>query len=209
MSKALGDQEQGLSWLQTWIMAITQPTEATYAEIANDPGASQRRAYSWIMLASAIGFVIYLLIDTLRIGEFTPDFPFLVLFYFLASVFLAMVVIMISAGLSQWIASAWGGAGSYAKLLYPVAAYSAPIVLISAMLLRIPYVTWLVLPLVLYEIYLNVTAIKAVNQFGWGKAIASSGLMMVLLSTVLVVLVALPLLDPDYKELLFSVILER
>src|SRR3990170_3601181 len=59
------DQGRSLSWSETWIKALTQPSEASYAEIVNDPGAAPRKAYIWIFISSLVGFIIYILIGSL------------------------------------------------------------------------------------------------------------------------------------------------
>jgi hypothetical protein len=104
--------------------------------------------------------------------------------------------LMISAGLTQLIASALGGTGSYSKLVYAFATYSAPLAIISSIVGSIPYVNYLAFPLSIYGMVLNVIAVKAVNQFGWGKAIASSWLILasILLVVVLVAVMVIAIL---------------
>ena len=38
-------------WADTWVAALTNPTVAMYKHIRNDPEATNKRAYTW-MLAS-------------------------------------------------------------------------------------------------------------------------------------------------------------
>lgn len=80
----------------------------------------------------------------------------------------------------QWIAKLFGGTGSYDKLVYGVAAIYVPISVISMLITpfsAIPFVgicTGLVsIALAFYSIFLNITAVKAVNRFGWGQAAGS------------------------------------
>ncbi len=80
----------------------------------------------------------------------------------------------------QWIAKLFGGTGSFEKLAYAFAAISTPMALISVVLsfiAVIPYVGFcgsiLSFGLAIYSFYLQVTATKAVNNFGWGQAAGS------------------------------------
>jgi pilus assembly protein Flp/PilA len=216
MSEEYGSyQSKSLSWSETWIKALTQPSEASYAEIANDPEATPRRAYTWIFISSLIGYIIYMFVSSLlgtnMIGE-------RVLGSLVAAVLcgapigglLAVLGIMINAGISQLIASALGGTGTYSKLVYAVAAYTAPLSLISFFLGIIPYVNCLALPLGLYGIFLNITAVKAVNRFSWGKAVISSIVILVLLIVLvaIVVIVVLALLGPAIGNVFSDVLTE-
>ncbi len=74
----------------------------------------------------------------------------------------------------------FGGQGDYGKLVYAMGTIAAPIALVSAILTllsAIPFIGILfsVVSMVvgLYTIFLNITAVKGVNQFGWGQAIGS------------------------------------
>lgn len=93
----------------------------------------------------------------------------------LSIVFFALFVAII-----QWVAKLFGGAGSYEKLLYAFAAITVPFTLVSSLFVllgAIPFVGIctgiLSLGLSIYSIVLQVTAVKAVNRFGWGQAAGS------------------------------------
>lgn len=93
---------------------------------------------------------------------------------------LSVVVFAIVVAIIQWIAKAFGGTGTYDKLAYGIAAVSVPATLITTVLSlfsAIPFVgicTGLIsLGLSFYVIYLQITAVKAVNRLGWGAAIGS------------------------------------
>lgn len=80
----------------------------------------------------------------------------------------------------QWVAKLFGGTGSFEKLAYALAAISVPVSLITSVLTFfsiIPYVGvcagLISLLFGLYALYLQITATKAVNQFGWGQAAGS------------------------------------
>ncbi len=86
----------------------------------------------------------------------------------------------LGVAITQWIAKLFGGVGTFEKLAYASAAISVPFTLVSAVLTlftAIPIVgicTGIIsLLLSFYALYLQITAVKAVNRFGWGPAIGS------------------------------------
>lgn len=92
----------------------------------------------------------------------------------------SIVFFALGVAIIQWVAKLFGGTGSFEKLAYAFAAISVPMSLISAVLsfiAVIPYVGLcggiLSFGLAIYSLYLQVTATKAVNNFGWGQAIGS------------------------------------
>ena len=84
-------------------------------------------------------------------------------------------------GITHLIARAVGGTGTYSQLLYTSAAISAPAWIINGFLGLIPVVPYLTIPLGIYALVLDVMAVKAVHQFGWGQALLSSFGIWVLL----------------------------
>lgn len=86
----------------------------------------------------------------------------------------------IGVAITQWIAKLFGGTGTYEKLAYAIAAISVPytlIISVMSLLGAIPFVGLctglLSFILGLYVLYLQITAVKAVNRFGWGAAAGS------------------------------------
>lgn len=212
---AVSPFEESLSWSETWIRALTSPSVETYAEIASDPNAGQRRAYTWIIVSSLIGYILSFIVGgalgTGVFGAYGEDMGSLFIAFscgILIVIFASVFGIMINAGISQLIASLLGGTGTYDKLLYGFAAYSAPLALITYILSSIPFVNCLAVPLGLYAIILNVTAIKAVHQFSWGRAVASSVAILALLLALAgcVAVVVLGLLGPTIETLFTDIL---
>jgi hypothetical protein len=112
---------------------------------------------------------------------------------------LAVLGLIISTGILQFVAGALGGVGSFRKLFFATASYSSPITLFGSILGAIPVVGGcLALPLSLYSLYLNALAIKSVNRFGWGSTIITMfvpALIVILITAVVFLLVMLPLLE--------------
>lgn len=177
------------SFFQVWMNALTKPNEQTYAEIAASPDASPGKAYLWVFLAALVNFSIAFVIQALFMGfggqseEITSMLGGSAIALICAVPVLAGLVVlgfMIITGLVQWIAGLFSGAGTFSQLAYARGAISAPITLISSVLSifsAIPFLGLCLWPvsilLLLYSAVLNIMAVKGVNKFGWGQAIAS------------------------------------
>jgi len=86
----------------------------------------------------------------------------------------------VGVGIIQWIAKLFGGTGSFDKLAYGFAAVSVPATLVGSILSPLSVIptlgicTGLLSFLIgIYVLFLEITAVKAVNRFGWGAAVGS------------------------------------
>lgn len=212
-----------LPWNEVWISALTQPSVATFEGFLRDPNATSRRAYIWTLVNALIGYAISFVLSALLGGVFgtgTLEGPgaagamgsLLTALICGAPIvaLLSVLMLMISAGITQLIARALGGTGTYSELVYAFAAFAAPLTLITSVLSPIPFINLLNIPLGIYGIVLNVIAVKAVNKFGWGQAIASSVLILIaiLVLVACVVIGILLLLGPVIGNV-FSNIVEN
>ena len=205
---------ESLSWIDIWIKALTQPSEESYVEIINDPQASSKKANTWVFLAAFVAFVISILFGAVfstdlygGIGGlgFGWIFGTMICAGPVSGVF-AVLGLIISSGIIQAIAKALGGEGEREQLVFVMAAYVAPISLISTFIGSIPYVSILGWVVSIYAFVLNVIAVKATNKFSWGKAIASSlGILLLIGVIAVAVIVILALIGPAigniYKNL--------
>jgi len=206
----------GFSWSQTWIKALTQPSVATYEQIASDaPFGSNSKAYTWIFISALISSLISVLGGSLtaRTQTFPAAVPSSVSFEspnavlsIICSPVIAVIAVLFFAifvAITNLIARALGGTGTYSKLLYVSAAISAPLSIINGILGLIPIVNCLSIPLGIYAIVLDVMAVKAVHQFGWGQAILSSFVIWIVLLILVAVLiiVILALLGPAIGDI--------
>lgn len=192
-----------LTWSEVWISALTRPSVATFEGFVQDPDATTRRAYNWVFISGLISYAITALGNMVFSAgtQSTPDTSGTLGMLICVAPIVALGSVLglaLSAGITQWIASALGGTGTYSKLAYAFAAYLAPLALISGGLTSIPYLNLLSIPLSIYGIVLNVIAVKAVHQFSWEKAIASSVLILVAILALVacMVIVVLALLGP-------------
>lgn len=177
------------SFLQVWMNAITKPNEQTYAGIAASPDASPGKAYLWVFLATLINFSIAVAIQMLfqgfsgqseEIRNMLGGSAIALICIVPVLAGLAVLSFMIITGLVQWIAGLFSGVGTFSQLAYARGAISAPITLISSVLSlfsAIPFLGLCLWPisilLLLYSAVLHIMAVKGVNRFGWGQAIAS------------------------------------
>lgn len=159
--------------VETWMKAVTSPSEETYLKIVSDPGLSAGKAYGWIALGGAIGAVFSIIGQALGISPLgdVPSSPISTFFF---SVIVSVIAITILTGLTHGIAKMLGGTGTFSKLLYAVAAYGFPLGVVTNALSVIPIVNLLAIPLGFYGIVLNVIAVKASHELTWGKAAVAS-----------------------------------
>jgi hypothetical protein len=149
------------SWFESWKMALTRPNEETFRSLADDPNGSLGRALIWIAITSAISFLItstlQLLFSSLLGGpgvfEALEQEAGLLLpgGLMIAGVFIcglpmvaliSAIGILIYSGIVQFTASAFGGEGTLAEMTYALAAFTAPITLLSAVIGWIPSCSW-------------------------------------------------------------------
>jgi hypothetical protein len=187
-------------WLAVWIKAVTKPSEQTYIEISESPDARMQTAFIWVFIAGTIsGIAQAILRAAYAAMGTTPQIPGLEQFSqqpgdggtaigslvggICASPLVGLLSVLffaIGIAITQWIAKLFGGTGNFEKLAYTTAAISVPFTLITSVLTLIgviPFVgicTGIIsLILSLYILYLQITAVKAVNRFGWGPAVGA------------------------------------
>lgn len=147
------------NWALIWLKVFLHPGEDTILAITDNP-THPNIAYLWIFLSAALfalcsgfGFTSLLIAVALTVS-------------FAASIFI-----------KHNIAKALGGTGSYNKLALAFAAIYAPLAIIASLLALI----WQLPSLkaaayilfsfaFIYDLLLQVTAIKALNSLSWGKS---------------------------------------
>jgi len=185
---------ESLSWKETWWLALTQPSVATYERIIRDPKATTSRGYNWVFVAALIGYVLFWLVQSMVGAIYGAGATEVLGAYEVFGVSLAGLIcvtpvaallavlgLIIGAVVLHVCARILGGTGTYSKLVYAIAAYDAPMMLISLALGPIPTLNYANLLMSIYVVALQVIAVKAVHQFSWGKAIASVMLPLVIL----------------------------
>jgi len=189
---------EALSIVETWIKALTSPTEEAYTKIAKDPGASLGKAILWIFLAGLVGSLISGVLTSVFGTSLVPfgeealpstfyerDFGSTILCSPVAGI-LTVLSSLIATGIVYVFAKMLGGIGTYERLFYTFAAYQVPLGLVTSVLGGIPIIGCLSLVLIIYGLVLNVIATKAVMEFDWGKAVISSIVIPIVIVIVLV-----------------------
>ena len=175
------------SWHEAWIRALLRPSVANFKLIAHDRRASTNRAYSWVFISGTIAYLITYLLELLSgnlfdsnvmsVGEADAVNVLSVVLLLCCAPIAgvgAVIGLAIQTALFQLFAQMLGGTGSYASLFYAFAAYYAPLSLVMSVFYTVPIINFVLLILAgLYSFVLSIIAINAVNQFGYGKAIAS------------------------------------
>jgi hypothetical protein len=178
------------SWFSTWMEAITKPNEQTYIKMASSPNAKTTTAFLWVFLGSLFNFFVVSLMQGAVMGRMMENYGIegfsnggavsgIVSAICGAPVGAVISVVFFAAftGVVQWVAKMFGGTGTFEQLAYVFAAITVPFTLISSVLTlfgAIPYVGaclgLLGLAAGIYAIYLELLAVKGVNQIGWGQA---------------------------------------
>ena len=185
------------SWFSIWMEAVTKPSEQTYVAMVERPEATTNTAYLWVFIAGTISWFIQSLIGMVLslVGFTLQSSVFSQLGGTGSSIGVSLAItvcgapivgglsvlgLIINAGIVQWIAKMFGGTGTFAKLVYASAAISVPFTLVSVILSpfsAIPVLgicTGLIsLVVSIYAVVLQVTAVKGINNFGWGQALGS------------------------------------
>jgi len=156
-------------WYEVWWRALI-PRVETYQDLLLDPDFSRKRAYIWLFISLLISTLISMIGETVfETGNGEVEI-WLFLCGPITITILALAAIIISTAITQWIARLLGGTGTYTDLIYAVASYLSPLLLIASLINLLPYGECLSLFLGLYRYAQEITVIKAVNRFSWAKA---------------------------------------
>ncbi len=178
-----------------WSKVFTNPTQRTFLEITEHPDATARNAYIWIFVAGTfsglLGSLTQVVLGVSTFRQIMPEInqlPGFTMGFGIGGMLsaictapiagiISVVGFAISVALIHWIAKFLGGQGSFNKLAYAFGAITTPVMVISAFLISvnaIPYASFCTLPalilLSLFGVYLQITAVKGVNGFGWLEA---------------------------------------
>lgn len=208
------------SGIRVWMKAISHPDESTYAEMATTPGANASSGYLWFFIGAIVQFLLVSLVQRALVqdlssqfpAQFPPDFGSLWLMILcaapLAAVF-STFLFGIGVAVVQWIAGRFGGKGRIDQLTYVLSAILAPYLVFSGLLAlpsTIPLVGWLTGLIAglagLYILVLATMAVKGVNRFGWGAAIGSLLVPLLVIAFICACLVAgaVVLLVPVFRQ---------
>lgn len=147
MEKVVDDQSAKLPWHQIWLKAYISPKTETYDSlIQGEPKDESTRATVWIgvsaLITGLIPLVLYWVSNGNIIHDDLADSGVLlqggtgILFFALSIILTAMIIapllLYISASILHGIAIKFGGEGLSEKLLFLIAAITAPAYLVDA-----------------------------------------------------------------------------
>jgi hypothetical protein len=194
------------NWSEVWITAVTSPNLETYQDLIRDQNIDLSRSVIWVYLVS-IATSILAGLSQIIFGGFnqslnaslnntnssasTADPAGFGMIQIICSPLLALIAVafwLLLVAIYHFVAgSLLGGTGKFDELAFALAAYQAPLNLAMAALSFIPLVgSCLALPLLVYQMFLAVVSINAVHDFGWGKAVLTYFLPLILLVICLV-----------------------
>lgn len=190
------------STLDVWATVLTVQDVKVYEDILKDPNASIGRAFAWIAIAGFVSALLFPLLvfinpqfpEIASMTEFqnitsgsTSTVTFLLIFTLILLVIMPIGLVIntaITGGIQNFLAIFFGGTGNFTRTIYAIAAFLAPITILSSLLVIIPYVgQCLAFPLAIYNVVLNVRALKAAHFISTGAAIG------VILSPTILVLI--------------------
>jgi len=180
-------------WFTVWREAITRPNEQTFARIAQSPNAKLSTALVWVFLGSLINAFLVSLVQGRLMSQMMQNSDLGIEGFPQAgggivaaicgapiAALIQVVLFALGVGIFQLIAKMFGGRGTFEQLAYSLAAIVTPFYVVSALLTLlsvIPYVgaCFGILGFVagIYVLVLEIMAVKGVNQFGWGPAVAA------------------------------------
>jgi hypothetical protein len=192
--------------IQSWMNVLTHPGEAAFAEERSRPQAKLETALIWIVIAAVVGGILGWIQVQLFLGSTggmaamieQMDLPPEVAEQMnsmmssgmmdalmggsgLASIIITPISFLIGTGILYLIARLFGGTGDFGRFAYLLAAFQAPIAIISAVLGLVPFLGGcLAAALSIYSIVLTYFAIKVEHSLSGGKAIATLLLPLIL-----------------------------
>lgn len=180
-------------WVTVWREAWTRPGDQTFARIARSPNAKLTTAFLWIFLSSLVSSLLSIPSQNVWMRQMMQNtgledqgFPaagggiMTAICGAPIGAVIAVVVFAVVVGIVYLLARMFGGGGTFEQLAYAFAAILTPFYLVSGvlgLLSAIPFAGLCFGPLILlawlYTLVLEAMAVKGVNQFGWGQALAS------------------------------------
>jgi hypothetical protein len=184
------------TWSEVWTMVLSKPSTETFETVLRDPQASRQRAFNWMFITGTIAVILQQIVISM-LPVYSRAYGSSGLMTVVCGLVLggAMVVLFfaLSYGLMQFIAQSLGGTGSYGEFYYASAAFAAPLMMVNVALT--PFASsgstafaLVSLALSLYQLALTGMALRAVNQFGWGKAIGSIVLYIIVAVVIFIAL---------------------
>ena len=202
------------TFYSAWTTVLLSTDIESYADVLDDPEAGAGRAFEWIAytgLVSGLVSPLYLLTNpdftTLtEMPEFRQIFgnagtnTFFILMLAVAMMLLvplfSVIGLAFNGAIYNFLAITFGGNGTYGRTVYALAAYMAPVTLLTSLLSIIPVAGQCIASLLgIYNIVLTVRALRAAHSLSVGTALAvmfAPGIIFMILGCLIVLVVGLP-----------------
>jgi hypothetical protein len=201
------------AFYDVWMTVLSMTRMDTYVKMLDDPEAGAGRAFEWIAYSGIIsGLILPFAILTnpqfsqlKGMPEFNKLFGNLGTGALLMMLGLIMALLMpifsviglaISAGIQNFLAGFMGGIGDFGHTAYALAAYLAPIAILSAAIGAIPVVGQCLTSVFgIYSIILNVRALMASHSLSVGQALGViflPSIVIMIFGCVAVLMIGLP-----------------
>ncbi len=176
-----------MGMLGIWKSALTNPkkTFASEKKKGSLMAGAKNLAVPGVVLGLVVGLVAFLFS---ALFSLIPGLSILAAFGAAAIIILPVVfaiglIVMnlIGAGINHLIATLLGGKGKYEQFFYISSIFTAPILLITMLVVIVPLLGWIAaLLLEIYSLYLMVLALKEVHSLSTGRAVAVVAIGIVL-----------------------------
>jgi hypothetical protein len=182
--------QRSYSTFDVWMTAVTSQDERSYADLLQDPEMGVGRAFTWSAIAGLVGAIVVpiQLMMTPDLSELLarPEIRqavggsvnqgVLIIMITIAALILSpigsVINLAIFGGLQHVLAMFFGGGGNYTRTVYALAAFLAPMTMVTSLIAIVPVVGGcLSLPLAIYNFVLNVRALKAAHSLTNGAAV--------------------------------------
>jgi hypothetical protein len=194
MSNAPISESRASSVVQTWITALTKPSEQTFANIAASPNAKASTAYLWVFVAYLIQIFLSALVSNRALQTLASQYGYGDVFAnrglgatLVSAVcgapigaVIGTILFVIGVFVIQWLARMFGGRGTTDQLAYALSSVVSPYLIVSGIVglfSAIPFVGLCFSAILalggIYILVLEIMAVKGVNQVSWGAAIGS------------------------------------
>lgn len=175
--------QRSYSTFDVWMTAVTSQDERSYADLLQDPEMGVGRAFTWSAIAGFVGAIVVpiQLMLTPDLSELLarPEIRqavggsvnqgVLIIMITIAALILSpigsVINLAIFGGIQHVLAMFFGGGGNYTRTVYALAAFLAPMTMVTSLIAIVPVVGGcLSLPLAIYNFVLNVRALKAAHS---------------------------------------------
>jgi len=178
------------STFDVWMTAVTSQDERSYADLLQDPEMGLGRAFTWTAIAGVVSSIVIPiqlfmtpdLSELLTMPEFrqvvggSVNQNVLIVMITMAALVISPIASIINlaifGGIQNFLAMFFGGGGNYTRTVYALAAFLAPMTMITSLVAVIPVAgACLSLPFTIYNFVLNVRALKAAHSLPNGAAV--------------------------------------